>query len=379
MNPAHPTTHFWTKTGMNSHRSACGMTAQRAPAGSRDAEHCSSCARIAEAAPRVCTDCGEPAGAVGSMTIGDAWYCPRHASTAMAAQNEKLAPTPAEYTDAQTRATAIGLTLSHDQNGYSLLNAGLSGVMNIGSWMSLCIHLHNQEQARAESAAERPSPDLADVQALFTTLGWTLRFADGAYVLHKPDGDHYATTPDLAPHRRTLEAFQRLATLGEARADATPAARRCACGKVAIDHRNIGGEASDRCQDCAQIAERDDLLEQLGAAYRGESGELGGRMLYRIGPDNRTYTYDEALTLLHATRAPNVALSLAADGGNPRYQIAELLHRLRSLMATIATGDVEELSKAIADLNECQEGTEAAHWLNVGWALIGMAPDAVAP
>jgi hypothetical protein len=46
VSPAHPTAHRWIQTGMYSYRSACGMTTQRAPSGSRDAGHCSSCDRV---------------------------------------------------------------------------------------------------------------------------------------------------------------------------------------------------------------------------------------------------------------------------------------------------------------------------------------------
>jgi hypothetical protein len=43
MSVAHPTAHLWTQAGLSSYRSACGMTAQRAPSGSTEAGHCSRC------------------------------------------------------------------------------------------------------------------------------------------------------------------------------------------------------------------------------------------------------------------------------------------------------------------------------------------------
>src|SRR5207253_6801717 len=45
MSSNHPTAHLWTRVGMNEHRAACGMTAQRPPSGSTEAGHCSSCVR----------------------------------------------------------------------------------------------------------------------------------------------------------------------------------------------------------------------------------------------------------------------------------------------------------------------------------------------
>jgi hypothetical protein len=44
MSAAHPTAHLWMQVGLSSYRSACGMTAQRAPSGSTEAGHCSGCA-----------------------------------------------------------------------------------------------------------------------------------------------------------------------------------------------------------------------------------------------------------------------------------------------------------------------------------------------
>lgn len=52
-----------------------------------------------------------------------------------------------------------------------------------------------------------------------------------------------------------------------------------------------------------------------------------------------------------------------------RAQIVALLQQIAPLIAGITTEDFTSLSQAIADLNECQEGTEARHWLNVGYAL----------
>jgi hypothetical protein len=44
MSAVHPTAHLWTQAGLSSFRSACGMTARRAPSGSTEAGHCSRCA-----------------------------------------------------------------------------------------------------------------------------------------------------------------------------------------------------------------------------------------------------------------------------------------------------------------------------------------------
>lgn len=48
-----------------------------------------------------------------------------------------------------------------------------------------------------------------DAQRRFAALGWKLVRHGVWYKLSKPDGEHYATTPDLAPQLRTLESFER--------------------------------------------------------------------------------------------------------------------------------------------------------------------------
>jgi hypothetical protein len=60
---------------------------------------------------------------------------------------------------------------------------------------------------------------------------------------------------------------------------------------------------------------------------------------------------------------------------DPRTQIAALLLQIAPLIAGLQTDDQPGLAEAINELNECLEGTEAAHWLNVGWALLDLVPE----
>jgi ribosomal protein L37AE/L43A len=71
----------------------------------------------------------------------------------------------------------------------------------------------------------------------------------------------------------------------------------------------------------------------------------------------------------------HVAQRAAADPGT---QIAALLAQIAPLITQRTTEDQEGLSQAIADLNECIEGTEAAHWIAVGWALLDLVPESEA-
>jgi hypothetical protein len=70
--------------------------------------------------------------------------------------------------------------------------------------------------------------------------------------------------------------------------------------------------------------------------------------------------------------APAPAIEQAPD---PRAQIAALLSQIAPLIAGLQTDDQPGLAEAINELNECLEGTEAAHWLNVGWALLDLVPE----
>lgn len=66
-------------------------------------------------------------------------------------------------------------------------------------------------------------------------------------------------------------------------------------------------------------------------------------------------------------------LTLADD---PRARAGQLLAALAKAVPRVpACRQIEELSQAIADLNECREGEEARHWLAVGWALLDRAPE----
>src|SRR6185295_3957005 len=169
--------------------------------------------------------CGAPYGAPGSMQIDGKLLCPRCASATMTAQSEaqardrsnaKNAPTPAEYAAAQARAQAIGLTLSRDEKGYSLLDAGLNGVANVASWMSLCIELHKQEQTHAELQQRAPAAAAhrltVAAERQLEACGWTIRRAGAEYRLAK-GADAYAT--DAA-------GVIALAALAVERPDATP-------------------------------------------------------------------------------------------------------------------------------------------------------------
>ena len=60
--------------------------------------------------------------------------------------------------------------------------------------------------------------------------------------------------------------------------------------------------------------------------------------------------------------------------GDTRAYAARLLTLLAPLMVELRPEHLEDLDQAIALLNECEEGSEGAHWVNVGWALLDLEP-----
>lgn len=66
-------------------------------------------------------------------------------------------------------------------------------------------------------------------------------------------------------------------------------------------------------------------------------------------------------------------LQLPAD---PRARAIVLLRAIEQVLPKLPRPEsLEDLSVAISDLNECEEGSEPEYWLRVGWALIDMVPD----
>jgi hypothetical protein len=83
--------------------------------------------------------------------------------------------------------------------------------------------------------------------------------------------------------------------------------------------------------------------------------------------------FEDAVQQQDSVAAIATALHLAhLLASSKRAEAAGLLAALARLMPAIQTESFEDLSKAIADLNECEEGTEATRWLTVGWALLDL-------
>jgi hypothetical protein len=167
------------------------------------------------------------------------------------------------------------------------------------------------------------------IQARFAALGWRLEAEDsGRFAMYPP-----------APHPGIGNAnwpgvIDRLATMEQrdtARAAAIPDARRCACGDVATDRRNIGGTLEDRCAGCTVAAERNDLSALLGSQYDGTNGAtLNGFARHFIawtGGASGAYSYEDALALLHASRSPGGRLRAAGARAEALGAIVDYLSR----------------------------------------------------
>lgn len=135
------------------------------------------------------------------------------------------------------------------------------------------------------------------------------------------------------------------------------------CGEAATDKRSIGGILAWRCDGCAAA---DEQLEQERAAPASlQDWNAVARLTYKLG----------------ATRDIGVAwdvwkqIGRLLAAGLPRALASAGLGLIENAIVQVQTEGVEDLSIAIADLNECQEGTEGEHWVRVGWALLDVEPD----
>ena len=84
-----------------------------------------------------------------------------------------------------------------------------------------------ESKSRTGAGFEKaPTPDdteaFEDARQRFAALGWKLERHGAWFKLSKPDGSHYATTPDLAPQLDTLRTFEASAARRAAAAPAPP-------------------------------------------------------------------------------------------------------------------------------------------------------------
>jgi hypothetical protein len=175
-------------------------------------------------------------------------------------------------------------------------------------------------------------------------------FEVGEYRLTQED----TRAEDQAVAPRALTAAGGAVQIATQRALAQPAAppRLCeSCDHTATTKRLIGGVLAWRCDACARL---DAQMAALG---------LGG---------------DSSAT---AAWTHWVALGRILAREDACLYAVQLLRTLAPLIAQAHTDNPEALRAAIARLRACEAGSEAAHWLAAGWALLDVEPpdDAPAP
>lgn len=233
MSPNHPTAHLWTRVGMNEYRAGCGMTAQRAPSGSTETGHCSSCVRA--------------------------------------------------------------------------------------TWPQ------NQQSGAINHPDGSPAPPAT--QATCVRCG-------------SPRTEH-----------RHLTSYER---------DLVP---EYPGRSVTLCSRCIPDMLSERKQALLRLDEQlPPLLHKNGYFWQSAAPPT---IAHDDGWQGDAPTVDGALQLARDHLRKKTE-------NDPRLQAAQLLKQLAPLLLAMPAPDQEQLSMAIADLNECQEGTEARHWLAVGAVLIGL-------
>lgn len=135
------------------------------------------------------------------------------------------------------------------------------------------------------SVPAEPDPRFADAQQRFAALGWRLGMYGLWYKLTKPNGEHYATTPDLGPQINTLEHFE--AGARRRAAESTPAAGwTCAiCGKPQTAMKE---PSPPHCTTCVmlRVAQRAEP-NQTDPVAPPVVAELVDRAATEIGAANR--------------------------------------------------------------------------------------------
>lgn len=212
--------------------------------------------------------------------------------------------------DAQARAARLGYDLRRDGSVFLLTPAGRQVPALRGSLDQLITVIEGYER----NAAKQAAPTLAALDSSFPKdlekAGYYWKSASPIVIAHNDGWTGDAQTAEQA------------LTLARARM-AAPVRLTCpTCGEIIMN--GIWGD-----------------LKECGQCY-------------------------------HARQRAQPATPALATDPDPRTQIAVLLTQIAPLLQGLTTDDQEGLGQAIADLNECLEGTEAVHWLKVGYALLDL-------
>lgn len=252
--------------------------------------------------------------------------------------------------------------------------------------------------AAVEGKPPAALPDFDDAQRRAQALGWSLAKHGAWWKLTGPDGgDHSAFEPS-----RQLDTIERLEQQAAALVsglapitiqtnkgpiEITPLYRNGVLAlhdiqnslDTAVTHIASGKRVASfaRHTSAGQALEHLSSLDWTQIAPDGAMSPalalVVARVLVQFDDVDHVEIRRAKLAELEAAAAREAAPT--APEGDPRAQIAALLTQIAPLIRGITTDDQLSLSQAIADLNECVEGTEAEHWLSVGWALLDLVPE----
>lgn len=232
-----------------------------------------------------------------------------------------------------------------------------------------------RKQIRDEKQAANPAPvriftdppaetptdaEFASVRERFTVQGWQLR-KHGIWFVMTPPG---RTVGISEPH--WAHVVEKIAYL-EQRASPLVVGQRTDPNKPDPKEPPLAQAADDeggsdrKAYEAKEWADRKFLDDAEIAIERGAYA-YARQLLDRIQVS--TYQRDQLLVTIPVEQPAEQA------SDDARRRAIALLNQLAPLMEQIRCESLEDLSMAISDLNECEEGTEARHWLKVGYALL---------
>lgn len=331
-------------------------------------------------------------------------------------------PDPPDFDAAQARAGNIGYKLSRHGGWWQLEHAGYrQPAAPPADVLTMIARLETAAPARdsfgyicmacgaRQPNATAPTPPIcpscaADKPNISETTPISVRTTDGtrettpervlgALALHPSALDaHIASGRAVAEFTKPLDAaaaFVQLAALdwsGVTDGHTGPDLRR-QINEIVIQYQDARGHAERIAAQTAEPQNEEPRTENRdsdrSSAWHKEQQAIDDTALASAQICVERGNSGAARLLLGQVKVKTVARdALLAQIGDappptrdPRTQAATLLRELAPLLAQIKTDDQEGLSAAICDLNECQEGTEAQHWLTVGWALLDLGAD----
>jgi hypothetical protein len=366
---AHPTAHHWNirPTTQGRYVAACGIEVTELPTAGADAGLCSVCAKHGDRRELVPIPLPPPAApdfdaaqaraaALGrTLSRHGGWWQLEHAG-----YKQPAAP-PTDVLSEIARLETAPITVRTTDGTRETVPLRVSGALalhtsQVAGGAFTITHVPSGRsvgQFARSLSANGAFTQLADLDWSQVRDGHTgpdLRQQIDTVLIQYPDARGHAeriAAPVVAPETGEPEKEKQRTENKEA----VPAS--------AFDRPTGRTSSSFSPQEYEEWAETDQiLLDKAANAIQRRDMDVAETLLSQIVV--KTAARDELLAQL-----PDQAALW-------RAQAAALLRQLTPLIAQLKTEKQEDLSMAIANLNECAEGAEAQHWLAVGWALLDL-------